>query len=231
MQTAERGSRGGAVRHRPDPVDPRQRALGLPAHRHHRVVQGAGRAHPLDQRRPADPRDPHRLLLRRAAGVARRVRGPVAISIAMLVAAGMKPVKAAIVSLLANTAPVAFGAMAAPIIALSGVTGIDIHLLAQMAGRQTPFLAAVRAADPRVHRGRQARNPSRRGRSPWWRVSRSRISQFVTSNFIAVEITDIVASVVTLVAVLLMLRVWKPQHTVLLRGRGEAPVPDAACGR
>ena len=59
----------------------------------------------------------------------------------MLIAAGMKPVKAAVVSLLANTAPVAFGAMAAPIIALSGVTGIDIHLLSQMAGRQTPFLA------------------------------------------------------------------------------------------
>lgn len=138
---------------------------------------------------------------------------PVAISIAMLIAAGMKPVKAAVVSLLANTAPVAFGAMAAPIIALSGVTGIDIHLLSQMAGRQTPFLAAfvplilVFIVD------------GRRGIRQTWPVAvvaglSFAIAQFVTSNFIAVEITDVVASVVTVIAVLLMLRVWKPVHTV-----------------
>ena len=138
---------------------------------------------------------------------------PVAISIAMLVAAGMKPVKAAVVSLLANTAPVAFGAMAAPIIALSGVTGIDIHLLAQMAGRQTPFLAMfvplilVLIVD------------GVRGIRETWPVAvvaglAFAISQFITSNFIAVEITDVVASVVTVIAVLLMLRVWKPKHTV-----------------
>ncbi len=138
---------------------------------------------------------------------------PVAISIAMLIAAGMKPVKAAIVSLLANTAPVAFGAMAAPILALSGVTGIDLHLLAQMAGRQTPFLAMfvplilVFIVD------------GRRGVRETWPVAvvaglAFALSQFVTSNFIAVEITDVVASVVTLAAVLLTLRVWKPRSTV-----------------
>ncbi len=139
---------------------------------------------------------------------------PVAISIAMLMAAGMKPVKAAVVSLLANTAPVAFGAMAAPIIALSGVTGIDIHLLSQMAGRQTPFLAMfvplilVFIVD------------GKRGVKQTWPIAvvagiTFAVSQFVTSNFIAVEITDVVASVVTVIAVLLMLRVWKPAHTVV----------------
>lgn len=139
---------------------------------------------------------------------------PVAISIAMLMAAGMKPVKAAVVSLLANTAPVAFGAMAAPIIALSGVTGIDIHLLSQMAGRQTPFLAMfvplilVFIVD------------GKRGVKQTWPVAvvagiTFAVAQFITSNFIAVEITDVVASVVTVIAVLLMLRVWKPAHTVV----------------
>jgi lactate permease len=139
---------------------------------------------------------------------------PVAISIAMLIAAGMKPLKAAIVSLLANTAPVAFGAMAAPIIALSGVTGIDIHLLSQMAGRQTPFLAVfvplilVFLVD------------GLRGIRETWPVAVAAgvafaLSQFVTSNFIAVEITDVVASVVTVIVVLLMLRVWKPAHTLV----------------
>lgn len=152
---------------------------------------------------------------------------PVAISIAMLVAAGMKPVKAAVVSLLANTAPVAFGAMAAPIIALSGVTGIDIHLLSQMAGRQTPFLAAfvplilVFIVD------------GRRGIRQTWPVAvvaglAFAISQFITSNFIAVEITDVVASVVTVIAVLLMLRVWKPDHIVMFEKDDEISGTDAA---
>ena len=158
---------------------------------------------------------------------------PVAISIAMLMAAGMKPVKAAVVSLLANTAPVAFGAMAAPIIALSGVTGIDIHLLSQMAGRQTPFLAMfvplilVFLVD------------GLRGVKQTWPVAvvagiTFAVSQFVTSNFIAVEITDVVASVVTVIAVLLMLRVWKPAHTVAFecrdrrRGHRRAPVGGAS---
>ncbi|MGB4778986.1 L-lactate permease [Microbacterium sp.] len=147
---------------------------------------------------------------------------PVAISIAMLVAAGMKPMKAAIVSLLANTAPVAFGAMAAPIIALSGVTGIDIHLLSQMAGRQTPFLAMfvplilVFLVD------------GRRGIRQTWPVAvvagvAFALSQFVTSNFIAVEITDVVASVVTVAAVLLMLRVWKPSDTVVFAHDHDGP--------
>ncbi|MBC7551299.1 MAG: L-lactate permease, partial [Cellulomonas sp.] len=68
---------------------------------------------------------------------------PVAIAAAMLIAAGMTPLKSAIVALVANTAPVAFGAMAAPIIALNGVTGIPIQELSQMAGRQTPFIALL----------------------------------------------------------------------------------------
>lgn len=141
---------------------------------------------------------------------------PVAISAAMLMAAGMKPIKAAVVSLLANTAPVAFGAMAAPIITLSSVTGLDLHTLSQMAGRQTPFVAVfvpfilVFLVD------------GRRGLRQTWAVCLVAgltfgLAQFVTSNFIAVEITDIVAAVVTVAAVLLAVRILKP-------GRG--PVPE-----
>lgn len=144
---------------------------------------------------------------------------PVAISIAMLVAAGMKPLKAAVVSLLANTAPVAFGAMAAPIITLSGVTKIDVHLLAQMAGRQTPFLAAfvplllVFIVD------------GWRGVRQTWPIAvisglTFAVAQFVTANYFAVEITDVVAAVVTAVVVLLVLRVWSPSHTVAFEAEG-----------
>jgi lactate permease len=142
---------------------------------------------------------------------------PVAISAAMLMAAGMKPLKSAVVSLLANTAPVAFGAMAAPIIALNGVTGLPLHDLSSMAGRQTPFIALlvplllVFIVD------------GRRGVKQAWPVAlvagvAFAISQFVTSNYFAVELTDVVAAVVTVAAVLVMLRFWKPKETIGMAG-------------
>jgi lactate permease len=137
---------------------------------------------------------------------------PVAISAAMLMAAGMKPIKAAVVSLLANTAPVAFGAMAAPIITLSSVTGLDLHVLSQMAGRQTPFVATV------VPFILVFLVDGRRGVRQTWPIAAVAgvtfgVAQFVTSNFIAVEITDIVAAVVTVGIVLAALRVWRPAPT------------------
>lgn len=134
---------------------------------------------------------------------------PVAISAAMLMAAGMKPIKSAVVSLLANTAPVAFGAMAAPIITLASVTNLDLHTLSQMAGRQTPFVAVfvpfilVFLVD------------GRRGLRETWSIALVAgvtfgVAQFITANFIAVEITDIVAAVVTVVAVLGAVRILRP---------------------
>src|SRR3954471_23974359 len=68
---------------------------------------------------------------------------PVAISGVMLIALGFKPIKAASVALVANTAPVAFGAIAVPIVTLAQVTGLDKQDLGSMVGRQTPFLALI----------------------------------------------------------------------------------------
>jgi lactate permease len=166
---------------------------------------------------------------------------PVAISAAMLMAAGMKPLKSAVVSLLANTAPVAFGAMAAPIIALNGVTGLPLHDLSSMAGRQTPFIALlvplllVFIVD------------GRRGVKQAWPVAlvagvAFAVSQFITSNYFAVELTDVVAAVVTVAAVLVMLRFWKPKETIGMEGgvtsdgvqsvaAGAAPVGASASRR
>jgi len=148
---------------------------------------------------------------------------PVAISAAMLLAAGMKPLKAAMVSLLANTAPVAFGALAAPIFALVGVTGLPLHDLASMAGRQTPFIAAL------VPLLLVFLVDGRRGVRETWPVAVVAgvvfaIVQFVTSNFFAVELTDVFAAVATIIGVLLMLRVWHPSHEVSVGADGEAPV-------
>jgi len=136
---------------------------------------------------------------------------PVAISAAMLLSAGMAPMKSAVVSLLANTAPVAFGAMAAPIITLSAVTGIGIDQLSQMTGRQTPFIAVL------VPFVLVFLVDGRRGVRETWPIALVAgltfgVAQFVTSNFIAVEITDIVAAVLTIVVVLVMVRFWQPAH-------------------
>ena len=68
---------------------------------------------------------------------------PVAITAVMMIALGFKPIKAAALALVANTAPVAFGAIATPIITLSEITGLDKGDLGAMVGRQTPFLALI----------------------------------------------------------------------------------------
>ncbi|OOL31707.1 lactate transporter [Rhodococcus rhodochrous] len=134
---------------------------------------------------------------------------PVAISAAMLMAAGMAPLKAACTSLLANTAPVAFGAMGAPILALAGVTGLPLDDLSAMAGRQTPFVAAV------VPMVMVFLVDGRRGVRQTWPVAvvaglTFGLAQFVTANYLTVELTDVVAAIVTVGAVLGMLKVWQP---------------------
>jgi lactate permease len=151
---------------------------------------------------------------------------PVAITAAMLMAAGMKPLKSAMVSLLANTAPVAFGAMAAPIIALNGVTGIPLHDLSSMAGRQTPFVALV------VPLLLVFIVDGRRGLKQVWPVALVAgftfgIAQFFTSNFFAVELTDVIAAVVTVAVVLLMLRVWQPKEVISVSAEVNVSHPDA----
>ncbi len=151
---------------------------------------------------------------------------PVAISAAMLMAAGMKPLKSAMVSLLANTAPVAFGAMAAPIIALNGVTGIAVHDLSSMAGRQTPFVALV------VPLLLVFIVDGRRGLKQVWPVALVAgftfgVAQFFTSNFFAVELTDVVAAVVTVTVVLLMLRLWQPKEVISVSGEVNVSHADA----
>jgi lactate permease len=152
---------------------------------------------------------------------------PVAISAAMLMAAGMKPIKSAIVSLLANTAPVAFGAMGAPIITLAGAVSsthpeITVQVLSQMAGRQTPFVAAI------VPLVLVFLVDGKRGVKQVWPVALVAgvvfgLAQFITSNFITVEITDVVASLVTIAVVLVMLRFWKPANPLPL---DHSVVPD-----
>jgi lactate permease len=134
---------------------------------------------------------------------------PVAITSVMLIALGFKPIKAASVALVANTAPVAFGAIAIPIVTLAETSGLEKQDLGAMVGRQTPFLALI---VPLILVGIV---DGLRGVRAVWPAALGcglafAIGQFVTSNYISVELADIVASLLSVGAMLLILRVWQP---------------------
>ena len=137
---------------------------------------------------------------------------PVAIAAAMLIAAGMKPLKSAVVALIANTAPVAFGAMGAPIIALNGVTKIPVDTLAKMAGREGIIALVVPLLLVFIVDGR-------RGVRQTWPVAVVAgvvfsLSQFFVSNYMAFALTDVVASVVTMAVIVAMMRFWQPVQII-----------------
>ncbi|MDQ6896025.1 MAG: L-lactate permease, partial [Actinomycetota bacterium] len=134
---------------------------------------------------------------------------PVAITSVMLIAIGLRPLKAAVVALVANTAPVAFGALAVPITTLATVSGVPEHSLSQMVGRQTPILAIfVPMALVWILDGAKGVRETLPATLTCGVVFG--IAQYVTSNFISTPLTDIVASLVAAASVVLLLRVWKP---------------------
>ena len=139
---------------------------------------------------------------------------PVAITAAMMVALGFRPIEAAAVALVANTAPVPFGAIGVPIITLSEVTGLNAGDLGAMVGRQTPLLALI------VPFFLLAIVDGRRGIAQAWPAAVTAglsfaLAQFACSNYLSVELTDIVASIVSMGAVVALLRVWSPGQPLL----------------
>ena len=134
---------------------------------------------------------------------------PVAITSVMLIALGLRPIKAAVVALVANTAPVAFGALAIPITTLATVSGLDEHHLAQIVGRQTPLLALFvpMALVFIIDKGRGVRATLPATLTCGITFA---VVQFVTSNFISTQLTDIVAALAAAASVVLLLRVWRP---------------------
>jgi lactate permease len=139
---------------------------------------------------------------------------PVAITAVMLIALGFAPIKAAAVALVANTAPVAFGAIAIPIVTLAEVTGLPKEDLGAMVGRQTPFLALM---VPLILMGMV--DGARGIRQAWPAAVVGglvfAIAQFACSNYISVELTDIVASLSATAAIVLLLRVWQPGEPLI----------------
>lgn len=149
---------------------------------------------------------------------------PVAIAAVMLVALGMSPMLAASLALIADTAPVAFGAIAVPITTLGTVTGIPVDRLGAMVGRQTPVLALF---VPFVLVGVVG---GRRGIRQVWPAALTAgvvfaVFQFVASNYISIPLTDIIASLASAGAVVLLVRVWQPRQVMLATVADHADAP------
>ncbi|MBG9538576.1 L-lactate permease [Bacillus thuringiensis] len=136
---------------------------------------------------------------------------PVAITAALLAGLGLNPLYAAGLCLIANTAPVAFGAMGIPITVAGQVTGIDPHKIGQMAGHQLPFLSLfvpffiVFLMD------------GLKGVRQTWPAllvagSSFAITQFITATFLGPELPDITSALVSLVILALFLKVWQPKE-------------------
>ena len=136
---------------------------------------------------------------------------PVAITSVMLMGLGFRPIKAAVVALLANTAPVAFGALAVPITTLATVSGLPEQELASIVGRQTPLLAVFipMALVFVIDRWKGVREtlPATLACGITFAVA-----QFVCSNYVSPQLTDIVASLLGAAAVVLVSRVWSPAN-------------------
>ena len=146
---------------------------------------------------------------------------PVAVTAAILIGLGFTPLAASGLSLIANTAPVAYGALGTPVIALAGVTGLDIHKLSAMVGRQLPFFSIL---------------------VPFWLVwafagwrkmrevwpallvagAAFAVPQWLISNLHGPWLVDVASAVISLAALFLFLLKWKPRSLYLFPGENEA---------
>jgi lactate permease len=149
---------------------------------------------------------------------------PVAITGAVLIGLGFSPLAASGLSLIANTAPVAYGALGTPIQGLASVTGLDPYILGAMVGRQLPFFSLI------VPFWLIWAFAGFRGMAAIWPailvtgVSFA-VPQFVISNFINPWIVDIGASLISMGCLILFLKVWQPRELWLspaLRGKDES---------
>src|ERR1041384_6221444 len=157
---------------------------------------------------------------------------PVAVTAAVLMQLGFTPLQASGLSLVANTAPVAFGALGTPIIALKGVTGIDEITLSKMVGRQLPFFSML------VPFWVVWAMSGFRGMLGIWPAALTAgicfaVPQFLVSNFHGPWLVDIVASLCSMAGLIVLLRFWRPRElnpgtgTISAEAPAE-PAPDTA---
>ena len=137
---------------------------------------------------------------------------PVAISAAMLIGLGFKPLQAAGIALIGNTAPVAYGALGTPIIALAKVTGLPLGQLSAMVGRQLPFFSLI---VPFWLVWAMAGFKGMREVWPACFVSGASfaIVQFLISNYHGPWVVDIAGAIVSIFSLVVLLKFWQPRNT------------------
>jgi L-lactate permease len=154
---------------------------------------------------------------------------PVAVAGFLLLGLGFPPRKAVTLALIANTTPVAFGALGIPIVALAGVTGLNLMKLSAMVGRQLPFLSLILPAYLALVVG------GGRGLKRVWPVALAgggsfALAQFVCSNFWGPYAADVVAAMFSTACVVMLLHVWKPAPSPTTEGAppvGNSPKAEA----
>jgi lactate permease len=151
---------------------------------------------------------------------------PVAVTAAILIGLGFAPLAASGLSLIANTAPVAFGALGTPIVALAGVTGLDVRDLSAMVGRQLPFFSIL--------------IPFwlvwafcgfRKTKEVWPALAVAGVSfavpQFLISNFHGPWLAGVGAAVVSMAALVAFLMKWRPRTVCETEGMADAGAAPA----
>jgi lactate permease len=151
---------------------------------------------------------------------------PVAISAAMLIGLGFKPLPAAGLALIGNTAPVAYGALGTPILTLASVTGLDLLKLSAMAGRQLPIFSVI------VPFWLVWAMAGWRGMLQVWPAclvsgASFAVVQFVVSNYHGPWVVDIAGAVASMLSLVLLLKVWRPKQTWTFEGEQPPEATDA----
>jgi lactate permease len=152
---------------------------------------------------------------------------PVAISGAMLIGLGFRPLAAAGLSLIGNTAPVAFGALGTPLLALAAVTHLPLETLSAMVGRQLPFFSLV------VPFWLVAAMAGRRAVVEVWPACLTAGASFATTQFLVSNthgpwLVDIAGALVSLLSLLVLLRFWQPRRVWRFEHEGGGSPPAAA---
>ena len=153
---------------------------------------------------------------------------PVAVTAAILIGLGFSPLAASGLSLIANTAPVAFGALGTPIITLAKVHNYDVMAISQMVGRQLPFFSLL------VPFWLIWAFAGRKAMVEIWPAilvtgATFALSQFLVSNYIGPELVDVIAAIVSMLSLVLFLKVWQPKKiwtSASLQGRVDHSAAD-----
>ena len=145
---------------------------------------------------------------------------PVAITAAILIQLGFKPLHASGLALIANTAPVAFGSLGIPITTLEQVTGLDARQVSAMVGRQLPLFSLL------IPFWLVVTFSGWRGLRDVWPAALTAglafaVPQFLVSNLHGPWLVDIVAGGCAIAATVALLRVWRPRNPMILREDGE----------